>query len=70
MYVSRYSRLQLDQATREEVGRQAKRVLDMGRLRYLETTTGLQARLKYYCDPFISLENAVLVAARSEHLTG
>ena len=66
----RYSKLQLDQATREEVGRQAKRVLDMGRLRYLESTTSLQARLKYYCDPFISLENAVLVAGRPAQLTG
>ena len=27
----RYERLQLDQATREEIGRQAKRVLDWGR---------------------------------------
>lgn len=60
----RYLRLQLDQATREEIGRQAKRVIDWGRLRYLEEVTDLEVKLKYYCDPFISLENALLVCSR------
>jgi len=60
----RYTRLQLDQATREEIGRQAKRVLDYGRLKYLEETTNLEIKLKYYVDPFISLENALIVCSR------
>jgi hypothetical protein len=83
----RYLRLQLDQATREEIGRQAKRVLDWGRLRYMEEATDLevqciiytpakcsatsrQVKLKYYCDPFISLENALLVCSRPLGATG
>ena len=61
----RYTRLQLDQATREEIGRQAKRVIDWGRLCYLEEVTHLDVKLKYYCDPFISLENALLVCSPS-----
>jgi len=60
----RYTRLQLDQATREEIGRQAKRVLDYGRLKYLEEVTNLDIQLKYYVDPFISLENALIVCSR------
>jgi len=60
----RYTRLQLDQATREEIGRQAKRVLDYGRLKYLEEVTNLDIELKYYVDPLISLENALIVCSR------
>jgi len=66
----RYLRLQLDQATREEIGRQAKRVLDWGRLRYLEETTDLEVKLKYYCDPFISLENTLLICSKPMGTTG
>lgn len=66
----RYARLQLDQATREEIGRQAKRVLDYGRLRYLEEHTDLEIKLKYYVDPFISLENALIVGSRPLDATG
>ena len=64
MVCCRYTRLQLDQATREEIGRQAKRVLDYGRLKYLEEVTNLDIQLKYYVDPFISLENALIVCSR------
>jgi len=60
----RYTRLQLDQATREEIGRQCKRVLDFARLKYLQSTTDLDVKLKYYVDPFISLENALLVCTK------
>ena len=60
----RYTRLQLDQATREEIGRQCKRVLDYGRLLYLKETTDMDVQLKYYVDPFISLENALIVVTR------
>lgn len=60
----RYTRLQLDQATREEIGRQCKRVLDWGRLRYLEDNTDLDVKFKYYVDPFISLENSMLLCTK------
>ena len=49
---------------RHEIGRQAKRVLDYGRLKYLEEVTNLDIQLKYYVDPFISLENALIVCSR------
>ena len=61
---SRYTRLQLDQTTREEIGRQCKRVLDYGRLKYLEDVTDMKVKLKYYVNPQISLENAMLVCTR------
>jgi len=60
----RYTRLQLDQATREEIGRQCKRVLDYGRMRYLQDVCDLEVKMKYYVDPFISLENALIVCKR------
>jgi len=60
----RYARLQLDQATREEIGRQCKRVLDYGRLKYLQDTSDMNVQLKYYVDPFISLENTLIVCSR------
>ena len=60
----RYTRLQLDQATREEIGRQCKRMLDYGRIRYLEEVTDMEVKLKYYVDPFISLENALMIATK------
>ena len=64
LFFYRYTRLQLDQATREEIGRQCKRVLDFARLKYLQSTTDLDVKLKYYVDPFISLENALLVCTK------
>jgi len=63
-FKDRYTRLQLDQATREEIGRQCKRVLDYGRLKYLQSITDLDVKLKYYVDPFISLENALIVCTQ------
>jgi len=67
----RYERLQLDQATREEIGRQAKRVLDWGRLRYVEKMVAdMEVKIKYYVDPFISLENALIVCNRPTGATG
>ena len=61
---ARYARLQLDQATREEIGRQCKRVLDYGRLRYLQDVCDMDVKLKYYVGSFISLENALIVGTR------
>jgi len=66
----RYTRLQLDQATREVIGRQAKRVLDYGRLRYLQEHTGLDVKIRHFVDPFISLENALIVCSRPLGATG
>ena len=46
---------------REEIGRQCKRLIDAGRLWYLESHD-LSARLAFYVDSSVSLENAVLLA--------
>ncbi|PFX22756.1 tRNA:m(4)X modification enzyme TRM13-like [Stylophora pistillata] len=46
---------------REEIGLQCKRLLDTGRLWYLESRE-FNARLAFYVDSSVSLENAVLVA--------
>jgi hypothetical protein len=39
-------------------------MLDYGRLRYLEEVSDMEVKLKYYVDPFISLENALIIATR------
>jgi hypothetical protein len=45
----------------------AKRVLDFGRLDYVRTELGLAtARLCYYVDADVSLENVVIVAGEEE----
>jgi len=46
---------------REEIGRQCKRLIDAGRLWYLESHD-LSARLAFYVVSSVSLENAVLLA--------
>ncbi|ORX88335.1 DUF715-domain-containing protein [Basidiobolus meristosporus CBS 931.73] len=46
---------------REIIGRQCKRILDMGRVKYLERL-GFDAQLVYYVDREISLENLALIA--------
>ncbi|XP_078377457.1 tRNA:m(4)X modification enzyme TRM13 homolog isoform X2 [Oculina patagonica] len=46
---------------REEIGRQCKRLIDAGRLWYLESLD-FSARLAFYVDSAVSLENAVLLA--------
>lgn len=53
--------LGLSIAEREEIGRQCKRLLDIGRLWYLESK-GMSAKLFYYVDRSISLENVALLA--------
>ena len=52
---------------REEIGRQCKRLIDAGRLWYLESHD-LNARLAFYVNSNVSLENTVLLAT-SENLT-
>lgn len=46
---------------REEIGRQTKRILDWGRIKFIEEYSELSASLKYYVSPDVSLENAVLL---------
>ncbi|KXJ16130.1 tRNA:m(4)X modification enzyme TRM13 homolog [Exaiptasia diaphana] len=53
--------LGLSIAEREDIGRQCKRLLDLGRLWYLRTK-GMSAKLCYYVDRSVSLENVVLLA--------
>ncbi|RCH92865.1 tRNA:m(4)X modification enzyme TRM13, partial [Rhizopus stolonifer] len=51
----------LDRAQREEIGYQCKRILDTGRVKFLEKF-GFNAKLVYYVDPSTSLENCALIA--------
>ena len=46
---------------REDIGRQCKRLIDIGRMAYLEGL-GFKPRLVYYVDRELSLENIALVA--------
>ncbi|KAI9313360.1 methyltransferase TRM13-domain-containing protein, partial [Dichotomocladium elegans] len=54
-----------DHHEREQIGYQCKRVLDMGRVRYLQNH-GFKAHLVYYVDPSTSLENCALIAVPKE----
>lgn len=60
----RYKRLQLDRSVREEIGRQCKRILDFGRVKFVEKSLGLETCLRYYTSLDISLENVVLIARK------
>ncbi|CAO3698829.1 unnamed protein product [Rhizopus stolonifer] len=51
----------LDRAQREKIGYQCKRILDTGRVKFLEKF-GFNAKLVYYVDPSTSLENCALIA--------
>jgi tRNA:m4X modification enzyme len=51
-----------DLEERKRLGRACKRILDRGRLEYIEKMLGMNARLVYYVDESISLENVLLVA--------
>ena len=61
LFSSRYSRLGLDDIRRENIGRQTKRVLDLGRLKYLQMMTDMDVQLKHYVSSDVSLENALLI---------
>ncbi|KAI8381175.1 methyltransferase TRM13-domain-containing protein [Radiomyces spectabilis] len=50
-----------DHVEREKIGYQCKRVLDAGRLEFLQQH-GFETRLVYYVDPETSLENCALIA--------
>ena len=59
----RYDRLNLPRERREDIGRKTKRLLDFARVQFLKEKLKLKkAKLYYYCDPTISLENVVLLA--------
>lgn len=51
----------LDIKEREIIGYQCKRVIDTGRVKYLEQY-GFDVKLVYYVDPATSLENCALIA--------
>ena len=49
-------------ATQKELGRQIKRLIDLGRVKYLQQFLGFEAEIVYYCPPEVSPENALLLA--------
>jgi len=55
------SNIALDFQGREKLGLQCKRLLDIGRVRYLKEH-GYDAELVYYVDKETSLENLALMA--------
>ncbi|KAF9952054.1 tRNA:m(4)X modification enzyme TRM13 [Mortierella alpina] len=55
----------LDSQARERLGLQCKRLLDIGRVRYLQEN-GFDAELVYYVDKDTSLENLALMAVPSK----
>jgi len=57
----RYARLGITETTREEIGRQTKRILDYGRVKFLESKTNFSVKLKYYIESEVTLENALLI---------
>lgn len=57
----------LDSQARERLGLQCKRLLDIGRVRYLKEH-GFDAELVYYVDKDTSLENLALMAVPSKTL--
>ena len=62
MFLFRFSRLELDDAARESIGRKAKRIIDFGRMRYLEEDGGVSSQLKSYVATSVSLENVLLLS--------
>ena len=58
----------LDESARADIGRKTKRIIDFGRLRYLEDVTGISSKLKSYVDTSVSLENDSLVKMRTHSL--
>lgn len=57
---NRYSRLKLSCSYREEIGRQAKQLLDYGRLNYMQSK-GFNARLIQYVKRETTLENIAII---------
>lgn len=61
----RYLKLNLKHEEREEIGIQCKRLIDMGRMDYLQKH-GYQVELVSYIDKSISLENVALIGFYKE----
>lgn len=61
----RYEKLNLKHEERDEIGIQCKRLIDMGRLDYLQKL-GYQVELVSYIDKSISLENVALIGFYKE----
>ena len=61
IFFARYSRMGLNDVDREEIGRQTKRILDYGRVKFLESKTNFSVKLKYYIESEVTLENALLI---------
>ena len=59
----RFSRLELDEIAREEIGRKAKRIIDLGRVKYLAEVCGMSSQLKSYVLRTVSLENVMLLSS-------
>ncbi|GIY86368.1 tRNA:m(4)X modification enzyme TRM13 homolog, partial [Caerostris extrusa] len=59
--INRYQKLDLKHEEREFIGIQCKRLIDMGRINFLENE-GYDAQLITYIDKSVSLENVALLA--------
>lgn len=53
---------QFSRSKRIQIGRAAKRIIDAGRIHFLENVLGLRARQVFYCEQSISPENCLIVA--------
>ncbi len=58
-----FSDLKLGKDEKKSIGLQCKRLIDTGRLKYLENH-GYEAKLLYYVDSNITLEDIVLLARK------
>ncbi|CAG8842377.1 21023_t:CDS:2, partial [Racocetra persica] len=58
----------LDHTSRETLGYKCKRILDYGRLKYLQEN-GFDVELIYYVESSTSLENLALMAIPKKRLT-
>jgi hypothetical protein len=56
----------LQPSRKEAVGRKAKRILDKGRMIYLEKM-GYKTVLAEYCEKSVSPENVLLIAVKTDH---
>lgn len=61
LHLDRYTRLDMNQKTRERIGRMAKMVLNYARLKHVEAR-GLKGQLFYYTDTAVSPENVCFIA--------
>jgi len=60
------SRIDIDSSRKEEIGREAKRLIDWGRSRFL-TQMGFTAELKFYADTDVTPENLLIRGVAKPH---